>query len=614
MSNVLPRKKNSLRNLRRLFHLTVLSASFYAFMEWLFFATKPSSLSLLSAFDSLKVLLATAGTVALISIALLLVLSLPALLLSHPEQRWPLLVLGTIVPALILSITALIMLDNFTYTVFKFGIVATKGIVRGLYALGFLFFFWRMLLFAKGAVWARGKFASWLSLSLLAVSMSGILATRLSSESGLDGLNAGSRNSSARRPNIIILGSDGLSASYLSAYGSELETTPFLSKMAETSLIAENAFPNASSTTGSTTSVLTGKQAIKTKVFRYPDTLTGRDSYEHLPGILRQRGYRTVEIGTPHYVDARKLNLLEGFDIVNGQSMNSPASEALLRLLGNSPSMYFFQTISERASERLLHIFLIREMPDPLAEVEEPTERLSDAERVDQIIALLEQADQPIFIFAHLMDTHGPKFSFREQVFSSEASADEDWDKDRYRDALLSFDGHAERIYEYLLQAEQLDNTILVIYTDHGLKYTIRERLPLMIHFPENTYAGTRRNSVQNIDIPPTLLDYLGLRIPAWMDGRSLLTGEPPASREIMSTTTGSPKEIAPPFHQIKIVQVIVCEKWYALNVRKNVFEHGKIKGYTAQCDQSLLPPEEDIHQSLLEYLEKNGYDISSLH
>jgi arylsulfatase A-like enzyme len=60
---------------------------------------------------------------------------------------------------------------------------------------------------------------------------------------------------------------------------------------------------NASSTTASTTSVLTGKEPATIKVYRYPDILTGQDSFEHLPGILKQYGYKAVEIGTPYYLD-----------------------------------------------------------------------------------------------------------------------------------------------------------------------------------------------------------------------------------------------------------------------------------------------------------------------
>jgi arylsulfatase A-like enzyme len=610
----IPKETNNFRSWHAQFNLTILSAYFFASMEWLFFATKPSSLSLLSSFDKVKILFVTAGTVALIFILFLILLSLPALLISNSSWRSRLLNIGTIAPAVLLSITALIMLDNFTYTVFKFGIVSTKGYLRGIYALGFLFFFWRMLRFVKQADWARQKFASYLALSLLTISMIGILTTRLPSNPYLNRLNTQSLNlSSVGNPNIIILGSDGLSASYLTAYGSSLNSTPFLTKLAQTSLVIENAFPNAGGTTASTTSVLTGKEPIIDRVYHYPDILSGKDSFEHLPGILRQRGYKTAEIGTPHYVDARRLNLLEGFDIVNNQSLNSPALDTLRALLGNSPSSYFMQTISERASERLLHIFFIRQMRNPLAEVEDPATRVTDEQRVDQIIDLLDHADRPVFIFAHLMDTHGPDFSFQKQVFSSGSSADKPWDESRYLDAILSFDGHVKKIYEHLTETGQLDHTILVIYTDHGFEYATHERIPIIIHFPKNANAGTRQHNIQIIDIPATLLDYLGLPIPAWMDGTSFLQGETPADREIISITAGSPKEIAPPFYQINIVQMIVCQKWYALNVRKNTFESGTIAGHTSTCNEDLLPSDEQVRQRILEVLETYGYIVSSL-
>lgn len=613
MLNASPRKTNNLRKWRALFNLTVLSAYFYAAMEWVFFATKPSSLSVLSSLDSVKVLFVTAGTIALASLGFVIVLSLPALSISNPTWRSRLLTIGYIVPALVLSITALILLDNFTYTVFEFGIVLTSGYRRGLYALGFLLFLLWMIRFGKREVWLRRKFAAYLSLSLLAVSTMGLLATRLSSGLALNGLDNQSPDASGSYPNIIILGGDGLSASYLSAYGSDWKTTPFLNDLAKASLVAENAFPNAGSTTASTTSALTGKEPIAAKVYRYPDILSGRDSFQHLPGLLRQRGYKTVEIGTPYYVDAQRLNMLEGFDIVNNKSLNLPAADALRTLLGNSPSTYFVQTIWERASERLLHIFFIKEMRNPLKEVYDPARRISDDQRVDQIIDQLDHTDRPVFIFAHLMDTHGPKFSFRKQVFSTLSNVGADWDEGRYRDAILSFDSHVKKIYDHLAETGQLDNTILVIYTDHGFKYATSERIPIIIHFPENVNAGIRKNNVQVIDIPPTLLNYLGIPAPAWMNGTSLLNGEAPASREIISTTTGSPKEIAPPFYQINIVQVIVCHKWYALDVRENFFDSGTITGHTAKCDEGLLPPDEFVHQRILEYLEEYGYDTSSL-
>jgi hypothetical protein len=86
-----------------------------------------------------------------------------------------------------------------------------------------------------------------------------------------------------------------------------------------------------------------------------------------------------------------------------------------------------------------------------------------------------------------------------------------------------------------------------------------------------------------------------------------------PADRAITTITAGSPKDIAPPFYQINTVQVIICQKWYMLNVRNNRFESGTITGHTAECDQTLLPSDQQVHRRIINDLQKYGYDVSSL-
>jgi len=597
-----------------LINLTIFSAYFYAFMEWVFFVTKPSSLSILTPLDTGIVLFITGGAVALPLVDILVLLFLLSRLVRNSKWQAILLTAGKIIPALMITVTALIMLDNFTYTIFGYGIVLTAGIWRAFYALGFGLFLWQAFRYVHRRVLKRGKnFASFLSLGLLAISIVIFVVTGLTRDSKFRDVNTEQVGTVTNRPNIIILGSDGLSASYLSAYGYTHETTPFLSQIMENSLFAENAFPNASSTTASTASVLTGKEAVEVKVYRYPDILSGQDSFEHLPGILKQYGYKTVEIGTPFYVDAQKLNLVKGFDVVNNQSMDLPAQNLFRNVLGNIPSTYFIWTILDRARERLLHIFFIKEMPNPLEEVNNPKFRMSDEEKVDQIIDTLDQADRPVFIFVHLMDTHGPTFSSSKSTSESSIDTEAPWDKTLYEAAIRNFDDHLEKIYNHLSKTGEMNNTVLAIYTDHGFKYSVNQRIPIVLHFPQNKYSGTRANNVQIIDIPVTLLDYLGIPKPTWMMGVSLLNGEPPAERHITSITAGSPRKIAPPFYQIKIVQVIVCQKWYALNVQENKWNSGDIYQHTTQCEEDRLPPDDEIHQDILDYLEKHGYDISSL-
>jgi hypothetical protein len=97
------------------------------------------------------------------------------------------------------------------------------------------------------------------------------------------------------------------------------------------------------------------------------------------------------------------------------------------------------------------------------------------------------------------------------------------------------------------------------------------------------------------------------------MTGISMLGNEPPAERRIVSITAGSPRKIDPPFYQIKIVQVIVCQNWYALNVQENSWNSGVIRDHTCPCAEETLPPDTEIRQWILEYLKNYGYDTSSL-
>src|SRR5687768_16969027 len=231
MTQLLPTSENKKHhNWKALFSISVFSAYFYAFMEWLFFATEPSSLSILSPFESVEVLAVTAGVFALTLVIGSVILSLPDWLVNSPKWRSRLLVLSYIPEALLLSITELIMLDNLTFTAFKFGVISLEGLWRAVYAFGFVAFFWGILHFLQRTAHRNKKPTFFLALGLLTVSMAGILAIRLS-----NGLSPGTY------PNIIILGSDGLSANYLSVYGYPLKTTPFLNEVAKTSLVAENA-------------------------------------------------------------------------------------------------------------------------------------------------------------------------------------------------------------------------------------------------------------------------------------------------------------------------------------------------------------------------------------
>ncbi len=340
-----------------------MASYFYVFMEWIFFATKPSFLNALAVNAKIGVLFVTGGLLAFLAVIPVLVL-LVIQLFSPPGWSKILLWAGCIIPAFLLAALSLLLIDNFTYTVFSFGIVSTRGIIRAIYAIGFVLLFLYYIRWVNRTIHAAQKpsrlsrymqFAPFALLIVSAIFILGQIST-----ASLRGTSLSA--SGDKRPNIIILGSDGMNATNLSLYGYDRDTTPDLKELAGTSLLAENNFPNGGNSAGSITSMLTSKWPEQTRVLYSPNILTGTDSVQHLPGILRKLGYRTVEIGVPNYVDSYNINMQDGFDMVNGRSIDNQPFFRIGRRLGLGDTVYFLSRLYERISDRVLHIFFLRTM------------------------------------------------------------------------------------------------------------------------------------------------------------------------------------------------------------------------------------------------------------
>ena len=118
-----------------LFTITILAAYFYTLMEWIFYVTKPSFMSMMSFPEKLGILLLSGlfySFLSMLLIALYIIVDMLAIIL-HFNQITRYLI--AVLPAFILSVLALLLIDNFSYTMFKFGISTSTGIWRGVYGL-----------------------------------------------------------------------------------------------------------------------------------------------------------------------------------------------------------------------------------------------------------------------------------------------------------------------------------------------------------------------------------------------------------------------------------------------------------------------------------------------
>jgi hypothetical protein len=171
-----------------------------------------------------------------------------------------------------------------------------------------------------------------------------------------------------------------------------------------------------------------------------------------------------------------------------------------------------------------------------------------------------------------------------------------------------------------------MDQTVLVVYSDHADQWRTNDRIPLLFHFPHGEYAGRIPTNTQDLDIAPTLLDYLGMDIPAWMSGQSLLHGSPAKDRPIISAgvvgVDCTPPNYwciidrsrdKPPFYQFGFIQVVVCQKMYTLILNTGQWSQTDVVGHTAPCAEDTLPSSAQVRNIALDHLLFYGFDISSL-
>ena len=598
---------------------------FFVSMEWLFFVTKPSFMDLLPFGQKLGILFISSlilWIAILILVAIIFILDFLFNLFAPPFSD----LVYHIPAAFVLTGSALLLFDNFTYTVFSFGVSTTTNWLRIVYVIGFILAFIIILRYLAGklevdesGIMKKVKLYSLVGLLGLAVLFLIIqydpITLQSSGKTGEGGY---------RTPNIILVSDDGLNAENMSLYGYERETTPFLDSLASTSLLMLNNFTNANTSAGSDTALLTGKSPFDTRVMYAPNTLEGSDALEHLPGILKRIGYQTMSIGIPQFVDMGMINFQNGFDSINGETSGLSQFVSMASAYGYNDPAYFFSTIVTRLTDRLQHISYLGNMENAYAmvtDVNPTTVSVNMSGAFDILIDSLGKANgagQPLFAHIHMIGTHGAMFYPLEQVYSVGQEQTTGWMTDFYDDAIMDYDRWLENLAIYLKENGYYDDTLIVFYTDHAEQWSTERRIPLMIHFPKDANSGEISVNTQNLDITPTILDYVGVDAPEWMVGQSLL-GELERDRLIIAAQInpdafgrdGDYEDvISPPFYQFAKVNVVQCQYLYSILLDDGVMVRKTVPAYVDPCQDDLLDEPEQIWDTAMAFLTENGFEV----
>jgi hypothetical protein len=332
-----------------------------------------------------------------------------------------------------------------------------------------------------------------------------------------------------------------------------------------------------------------------------------------------------VQITLPHYMDAGVQNVVDGFDMIRThKDENSRFLPLFQRILPGDPAL-FVDKILNRIIDRLRHIFFLQKMMNPFLLANQLQEGLTDINRWETLRGELRSTSQPLFVHVHMMGTHGELFHPRVQVYSAGRAIleQEPWETDFYDDSILAFDGLVDELLGELTDLGLLEDTLLIIGSDHGQQYKL-QRMPLILRFPNGQYAGTIRANVQNLDIAPTILDYLELEIPGWMDGQSLLS-EGLEARPIFFVNEAEREQnsqggyvvnlenVEPPFYQFSGISMIYCDTLYRMDLYNGTWTAEPVEGSTYACPPEAQISEQQAYAWIVEHLETHGFDTSSL-
>ncbi len=599
---------------------------FYVFNEWLFFLTKPSFMSSLGLFDKVLILATTPVPFLLLLLPSVLLCALPSVLLTSPVAVRRHGAIVCVLPACVLGTSCLLLLDNFTYTVMGVGIQSSSLGPRSVYIVVFaallVFSFLFLLRMLKSILRFPALASGAFLLALISISALLLTANR--------GIAIGTEREqvvATGRPNILLIGGDGLEAAHTSVYGYDRDTTPFLKSLAKDALVCENAFSNAGPSGASIASMLTGKLPTRTRLIFPPDILRGRDVYQHLPAILKRYGYRSINIGIRAYADAYDMNMRNSFDVANDRSFREVEVPKSVASLIGQDSAYFLVSIFDRIWSRTLHVAGIRPITDAFAEVMDAEKSFgSDAERIKSLWSFIDSSEIPFFAHLHLLATHGPKFHSTKKKFSLGQTQNEPWMSDFYDDAILRFDRYVSRIIDQLQLRDQLESTLVIITADHGQNHTVNVRLPLILRFPRGEHAARISPNAQNLDVGATILSYLALPQPEWMEGRSLISDDLRPDFPIFSADRRhgvtrlragwiemNVEEIGPPFYSLGYLGVLICDQFFQLEIEPGILRVSKVNTETSSCSHEELPATDEISQMLVNHLRESGYDTSSI-
>ena len=356
-------------------------------------------------------------------------------------------------------------------------------------------------------------------------------------------------------PNVVLIVLDTLRADRLHLYGYEHPTTPRLDAWAQRrGVVFEKAVAPAPWTLPSHVSMLTGLDAVVHGVNYHHNAPA---ELELLAERLRDVGYSTAAFTGGAYLAAR-YGLAQGFDrLVYWSETPQPSAMAddelesslrgTLRWLETSTEPFFLllHTYEVHSPYRAREPWYSELGGPPLKAFPEGLEDPSARMRTD---VMLPTQDEGYRSISRLLERQA------DDSWTPFEGTEQDQLNALYDSGIANADRAVGELLDYLKASGLEERTLVLVTSDHGEGlgeedahgervfghrhlYDSHLLVPLIGAWPDGRSGGGRvASQVRLIDLTPTVLDSVGLAIPAGLDGVSLLplvedpSAEPPGA------------------------------------------------------------------------------------
>jgi arylsulfatase A-like enzyme len=340
-------------------------------------------------------------------------------------------------------------------------------------------------------------------------------------------LRAAAQSKGRTPQGVIVIWADTLRRDHLGAYGYKRDTSPFIDRLAREGALFKDAVSQASWTKVSTPSLLTSLYPTQHGVKDFTDRLPS--SGTTLAEVYREAGYATVCLSSVLFI-GKLTNLHQGFEVLHedgslpDRGSSKTAREYVDRLtawLETHQGVPFFA---------FLHV---TDAHDPYKPYRPWDTLYADGSHAEQHERHAKEVRK--FIADPLLKLFGMPNRAELEKGGLDADAYVAHDKDWYDGSIRGMDAEIARLFERLRTLGLDDKTLVVFTSDHGEEFLEHGRMfhgqnvyghqnnvPLILWGPGIPKGRVIEDTVQSIDVMPTLLEASGLRLPSEAQGRSL--------------------------------------------------------------------------------------------